>query len=91
MLILTRKRGQSIVVDGDIEITLLHIQGDQVRLGITAPKRVAVHRKEILDQVRAENIEAAADDAEQARDLSPPMPPPQVPDPEDAENPAESA
>jgi carbon storage regulator len=91
MLILTRKRGQSIVVDGEIEITLLHIHGDQVRLGITAPKRVAVHRKELLDQVRAENIEAAAVDADQARDLSAAMPPPSAPDSEGAESPPESS
>lgn len=74
MLILTRKRGQSIVVDGEIEITLLQIQGDQARLGITAPRQVAVHRKELLDQVRAENVEAASVDAERARDLSEAIP-----------------
>jgi carbon storage regulator len=74
MLILTRKRGQSIVVDGEIEITLLQIQGDQARLGITAPRQVAVHRKELLDQVRAENVEAAGVEAERARDLSEAMP-----------------
>ena len=74
MLILTRKRGQSIIVDGEIEVTLLQIQGDQVRLGITAPKRVTVHRKELLEQLRAENVEAASVDAERARGLSEAMP-----------------
>jgi len=74
MLILTRKRGQSIVVDGEIEITVLQIQGDQARLGITAPKRVTVHRKELLEQVRAENVEAAVVDAERAGDLSQAIP-----------------
>jgi len=48
MLVLARKKGQSIVVNGDTEVTLLQIQGDQVRLGITAPKHVLVQRKELL-------------------------------------------
>lgn len=59
MLILARKVGQRIVIDGDIEITVVEVRGDQVRLGITAPRSVAVHRKELLEQVTAENIEAA--------------------------------
>ena len=59
MLILTRRRGESIVIGGEIEVTLLQVQGDQVRLGITAPKDVSVHRKEVLEQIRAENIAAA--------------------------------
>ena len=60
MLILTRKKGQTVVIDGQIEITLVAIQGDQVRLGISAPKQIAVHRKELLDEVTQQNIEAAA-------------------------------
>jgi carbon storage regulator len=64
MLILTRRRGESIVIGGDIEVTLLQVQGDQVRLGITAPKDVSVHRKELLEQIRAENIAAAGADPE---------------------------
>ena len=59
MLILARKVGQKIVIDGDIEITVVEVRGDQVRLGITAPRSVAVLRKELLEQVAAENIEAA--------------------------------
>jgi len=47
MLVLTRKKGQSIMVGEDIEITIVDIQGDQVRLGIEAPKTVAIHRKEV--------------------------------------------
>jgi carbon storage regulator len=84
MLILTRKRGQSIVVDGEIEVTLLQIQGDQVRLGITAPKRVTVHRKELLEQVRAENVEAAGAGPQQARDLSQALVPGPAPEPTEA-------
>ena len=60
MLILTRKRGQTVVIDGQIEVTVVAVQGDQVRLGITAPKQIGVHRKELLDAVTQQNIEAAA-------------------------------
>jgi carbon storage regulator len=59
MLILARKIGQQILIAGDIEITVVDIRGDQVRLGITAPRSVAVYRKELLDQIAAENVEAA--------------------------------
>jgi len=65
MLILTRRRGESIVIGGEIEVTLLQVQGDQVRLGITAPKTISVHRKEVLEQIRAENIAAAAAEPQQ--------------------------
>jgi carbon storage regulator len=58
MLILARKVGQKIVIGGDIEITVVEVRGDHVRLGITAPRDVAVHRKELLDQIAAENLEA---------------------------------
>ncbi|MDI6829216.1 MAG: carbon storage regulator CsrA [Armatimonadota bacterium] len=60
MLVLARKVGQRIVIAGDIEITVVEIRGEQVRLGITAPKNVPIYRKELLEQVTAENIEAAA-------------------------------
>lgn len=58
MLILARKVGQKIVIGGDIEITVVEVRGDHVRLGITAPRDVAVHRKELVDQIAAENLEA---------------------------------
>lgn len=59
MLILARKVGQRIVIAGDIEITVVEVRGDQVRLGITAPREIPVHRKELLEQIIAENIKAA--------------------------------
>ena len=59
MLILARKVGQRIVIAGEIEITVVEVRGDQVRLGITAPRSIAVHRKELLEQVAAENVKAA--------------------------------
>lgn len=58
MLALTRKKGESIVVGDNIEIVVLGITGEQVRLGIIAPKIVTVHRKEIYEQIRNENKEA---------------------------------
>ena len=73
MLILTRKVGQRIVIAGGIEITVVEVRGEQVRLGITAPRSVAVHRKELLEQVAAENVEAigsAKAAAESAKTLS---------------------
>ncbi|HEV2472022.1 MAG TPA: carbon storage regulator CsrA [Chthonomonadales bacterium] len=53
MLVLTRKCDQSIMVGEDIEITILEVRGEQVRLGIRAPRSVAVHRKEIFLQIGA--------------------------------------
>lgn len=51
MLVLTRKTGQSIVIDGGIEITVLEVRGEQVRLGIAAPREIRVNRKELLVQI----------------------------------------
>ena len=60
MLVLARKVGQSIVIGDDIMLTIIEVRGEQVRIGIDAPKSIAVHRKELLEQIRAENIRAAA-------------------------------
>lgn len=59
MLALTRKKGSSIMIGNDIEITVLGIQGEQVKLGIVAPKNISVHRKEVFLQIQKENSEAA--------------------------------
>lgn len=59
MLVLTRKKDQSIVIGDNIEITILEIQGDQVRIGVDAPKNVAIHRKEIYLEIQEENRKAA--------------------------------
>lgn len=58
MLALARKTGQSIVIGNDIEVTLLEIKGDQVKLGISAPKSVSIYRKEIYAQIQEENKKA---------------------------------
>lgn len=58
MLALARKVNESIMLGNDIEITLLEIKGDQVKLGISAPKSVPVYRKEIYLQIQEENRKA---------------------------------
>ncbi|CCW35600.1 carbon storage regulator, CsrA [Chthonomonas calidirosea] len=60
MLVLTRKPDQSIMVGNDIEITVLEVRGEQVRLGIRAPRTIAVHRKEVYEQILQENRNAVS-------------------------------
>lgn len=60
MLVLTRKEEESIMIGDDIEVKVLGVKESQVKLGIAAPKAVAVHRREIYLAIRAENAEAAA-------------------------------
>ncbi len=60
MLVLTRRQGESIVVGQNIVITVVEIKGGQVRIGISAPREIQVHRQEIFEQVRAENVAAVA-------------------------------
>ena len=59
MLVLSRQRDETIMIGDDIEVTLVDIRGDKVRLGISAPTRVAVHRKEVYDAIKRENEHAA--------------------------------
>ena len=58
MLALARKINESIMLGSDIEVTLLEIKGDQVKLGISAPKSVPIYRKEIFLQIQEENRQA---------------------------------
>lgn len=66
MLALTRKKGEALVINNNIEITVLEIRGDQIKLGITAPKDVPVYRKEVYLQIRKENQEAISLDGIEA-------------------------
>lgn len=59
MLVLTRKKDQTIMLNDDIEITVLDIQGDQVRIGINAPRNVSIHRKEVFLEIQQENRKAS--------------------------------
>ena len=70
MLVLTRKPDQSIMVGSDIEITVLEVRGEQVRLGIRAPRTVTVHRKEVFEQIRLENQNATATSTDSLPDIA---------------------
>lgn len=59
MLVLSRRKDETIMIGDSVEITIVDIRGDTVRLGITAPRTVSVHRKEIYDAIQQENIVAA--------------------------------
>lgn len=60
MLALSRKKGESLVINNNIEITILEVKGDQVKVGITAPKDVPVYRKEVYIQIQEANKAAVA-------------------------------
>lgn len=77
MLVLTRRANQSIVIGRDVTVTVLEIRGDQVRLGITAPRSVSVHREEVwleLERVNREAASPAPSALEQLKDLRPEPP-----------------
>jgi carbon storage regulator len=57
MLVLSRQRDESIMIGDDVEITIVDVRGDKVRLGITAPKSIPVHRREIYDAIQREKAE----------------------------------
>src|SRR5437763_14563309 len=59
MLVLARQRDQTVIIGDDIEVTVVDVRGDKVRLGISAPKHVSVHRKEVYEAIRRENQAAA--------------------------------
>lgn len=59
MLVLTRKKGQSIILGDEIEFTILDVIGDQIKIGINAPKDIAIYRKEVYTEIKEENTQAA--------------------------------
>jgi carbon storage regulator len=59
MLVLSRQRDESIMIGDNVQITIVDIRGDKVRLGIVAPTEIAVHRKEVYDAIQRENRKAA--------------------------------
>ncbi len=59
MLILSRKPNESLMIGDNIEVVVLEVKGDQVKLGIKAPKRISVYRKEIYENIQRENLEAS--------------------------------
>lgn len=61
MLALSRKANESIIIGNDIEVTILEVKGEQVKIGIKAPKSVPVYREEVYQQIKESNKEAATD------------------------------
>jgi len=68
MLVLSRKKNESIVINNDITIVVVEIRGDKVRLGVEAPKEVPVHRREVYDAIQRANAPEATDDAGALKD-----------------------
>ncbi|MCR5599008.1 MAG: carbon storage regulator CsrA [Lachnospiraceae bacterium] len=58
MLALSRKKGEALFINNNIEVTVLEVKGDQVKLGIKAPKEVPIYRSEVYEQIQAANKEA---------------------------------
>ncbi len=75
MLVLSRHRDETIVIGDEIELTVVDIRGDKVRLGIKAPSHIAVHRKEVYEAIRRENEQSAALRAGEFESIQPPIKP----------------
>ncbi len=69
MLVLSRREDESIIINDDIEIKVIGVKQDQVKIGIVAPKSVKIFRKEIYDEIQSANIAAAASAAGKVGDL----------------------
>jgi carbon storage regulator len=72
MLVLSRQRDESIMIGDDVQITIVDIRGDKVRLGIVAPAEIPVHRKEVYDAIQRENRKAAGISTEDVPAAPPP-------------------
>ena len=69
MLALSRKKGEELVINNNIEVTVLEVKGDQVKIGISAPKEVPIYRKEVYLQIQDSNKEAMQADLEALKKL----------------------
>ena len=70
MLVLSRRAGESVVIGDDVTLTILEVRGDVVRVGIAAPRSVAVHRAELLEALEASNQDAASPSDDTVASLS---------------------
>jgi carbon storage regulator len=70
MLVLTRKLNESIMIGDEVEVTVVEIKGDAIKLGINAPKAIKVHRKEIYLAIQRENIDATKASIERIGEIS---------------------
>ncbi len=86
MLVLSRRQGQAIVIGDNVVVRIVELKGDQVRLGIDAPRSVIVHREEVAEEIAAENRAARQAEAVNLADLPLPMPPPVKVDPQPEES-----
>ena len=69
MLVLSRKKNESIVINNDITVTVVEIRGDKVRLGINAPTEIPVHRQEVYEAIQRENLRAGRLEPKDVRNI----------------------
>ncbi len=70
MLALTRKKSETIMIGDNIEVVVLSVQGEQVRLGVIAPRDIPVHRKEVFLEIQQENVNASKTDIQVVRKMN---------------------
>ena len=61
MLALSRKKGEALIINNNIELTILEVKGDQIKLGVSAPREVPIYRKEVYEQIQQANKDASAE------------------------------